>query len=203
MPVPPAFPRILADGGIGGDADQALRRGMEFPAQRRAVRLGEPYMADDPVAEKGAGPALRFIKELVGDDEIPAFQLFFQGAAGRNGDDVFHAKGFQRVDVRPRERHVVDPALDFDVAQEANDRGEFEAERHRTDLSVVVHRDDLDLPLAPQRDRLRPVHDLERLVRGVEEECLLHGSAFMITGPNLSCLERQTWKTSVLSELGR
>ena len=35
--------------------------------------------------------------------------------------------------------------------------------------------DDLDLALAPERDRLLPVHDLERLVGGVQEERLLHG----------------------------
>ena len=39
---------------------------------------------------------------------------------------------------------------------------------------AVVHRDDLDLPLAPERHRLLPVDDLQRLVRGVEQERLLH-----------------------------
>ena len=41
-------------------------------------------------------------------------------------------------------------------------------------ISAVVHRDNLDLALAPKRDRLLPVHDLERLVRRVQEERLLH-----------------------------
>ena len=41
---------------------------------------------------------------------------------------------------------------------------------------AVVRRDDLDLPLAPKRDRLLPVDDLERLVRGVEKQCLLHNA---------------------------
>ena len=78
-----------------------------------------------------------------------------------------------RVDVRPRERHVVDVALDLDVAQQPDDRGQLEAERDRPDLTVVDG-DHLHLPLAPKRHRLLPVDDLERFVRRVEQKCLLH-----------------------------
>ena len=46
---------------------------------------------------------------------------------------------------------------------------------NETDRTLaVVDGDDLDLPLAPERDRLLPVDDLQRLVRGVEKERLLH-----------------------------
>ena len=51
--------------------------------------------------------------------------------------------------------------------------GSLKAERDRPDLAVV-DRDDLDLPLAPERDRLLPVDDLEGLARRVQEERLLH-----------------------------
>ncbi len=80
-----------------------------------------------------------------------------------------------RVDIRARKRHVVDISLDFDISQQPDDRGQLEAERHRPDLPVVVHRDNLDLPLTPKRDRFLPVDDLEGLVRGVQKERLLHG----------------------------
>ena len=51
--------------------------------------------------------------------------------------------------------------------------GQLEAEGDGPHLAVV-DRDNLDLPLAPKRHRLLPVDDLERLVRGVEQERLLH-----------------------------
>ena len=41
-------------------------------------------------------------------------------------------------------------------------------------IFAVVHRDDLDLPLAPERDRFLPVDDLEGLVRRVQEKRLFH-----------------------------
>ena len=55
--------------------------------------------------------------------------------------------------------------------------GQLEADRHRPDLAVV-DRDDLHLPLAPERDRLLPVDDLERLVGRVQEERLLHATVY-------------------------
>ena len=51
--------------------------------------------------------------------------------------------------------------------------GQLETERNRPDFPVV-HRDDLDLALAPERDRLLPVDNLERLVRRVQEKRLFH-----------------------------
>src|SRR4030095_6136991 len=78
-----------------------------------------------------------------------------------------------RVDVRSREWHVIELTLDSDEPEEADDRGQLDAERHRPYLAVVA-RDHLDLPLAPERDRLLPVNDLKRLVRRVQEERLLH-----------------------------
>src|SRR5260221_11262341 len=77
-----------------------------------------------------------------------------------------------RVDVRAREGDVVDLPLDLDIAEQADDRRQLEAERDRPDLPVV-HRDDFDLPLAPKRDRFLPMDDLQRLVPGVWKERLL------------------------------
>ena len=78
-----------------------------------------------------------------------------------------------RVDVRPRKGHVIEAALDLDVTKQPDDGWELETERNGADLPVV-HRDDLDLPLAPERDGLLPVDDLERLVRRVEKQRLFH-----------------------------
>ena len=43
-----------------------------------------------------------------------------------------------------------------------------------------MFRDNLDLALAPKRNRLLPVHDLERLVGRVQEERLLHKLRFIV-----------------------
>ena len=77
------------------------------------------------------------------------------------------------VDIRAGKRNVVEPALDFDESEEADDGGQLEADGHRPYLAVV-DRDHLDLPLAPERNRLLPVNDLQRLVRRVQKERLLH-----------------------------
>src|SRR6185436_15158582 len=68
-----------------------------------------------------------------------------------------------RVDVRPGKRHVIEPALDLDVPQKADARRQLEAERNRPDLPVVDG-NDLDLALAPKRNGLLPVDNLERFV---------------------------------------
>src|SRR5687767_139487 len=86
-----------------------------------------------------------------------------------------------RVDIRPRKRDVIEAAADFDEAEEADDGGQLEADGHRPNLAVV-DRDHLYLPLAPERNRLLPVDDLQRFVRGVQEERLLHGSSWMMPG---------------------
>src|SRR5262245_29471870 len=83
-----------------------------------------------------------------------------------------------RVDVFAGERDVVEAALDLDETEEADDRWQLETDGHRPYLAVV-DRDHLDLPLAPERDRLAPVNDLERLVRRVQKERLLHTEPMM------------------------
>src|SRR6202035_4149808 len=86
-----------------------------------------------------------------------------QLVCGKSIAAVLAAMIVSRVDVRSRERHVVEAPFDPDVAQQTDDRGQLEAERNGTDLSVV-HRDDLNLALAPERDRFLPVDNLEGLV---------------------------------------
>ncbi|MNC92412.1 hypothetical protein D3C83_88380 [compost metagenome] len=73
-----------------------------------------------------------------------------------------------RVDVGARERHVIEAPLDLDIAEQADDRRQLEADRDGANLAVV-HRDHLNLALAEKRDRLLPVDNLERLVRRVEK----------------------------------
>src|SRR5688572_31327772 len=77
------------------------------------------------------------------------------------------------VDIGPRKRHVVDVALDLDVAQQADDRRQLEAEGWGPNFAFI-RRNNLDLPLAPKRDSFLPVDDLEGFVRGVQKERLLH-----------------------------
>ena len=81
------------------------------------------------------------------------------------------------VNVGTREGDVVEPALDADVSEQANDGRQAKAERDPADFAVV-DRDDFNLPLAPQGDGLLPVHHLERFVGSVEEERVLHSRTY-------------------------
>ncbi len=72
------------------------------------------------------------------------------------------------VDVRAGKRYIVKPLPDGDVAQQPDHGRQLERQRHGPHLGVV-DRDDLDLALTPERDRLSPVDDLQRLVGRVEE----------------------------------
>ena len=157
--------------------------------QQSHARLGRRAAALPPVAADAAG-----------DDVLPVL-----AAAVRHRDHVVEGqlRGREhlvavltrvvvaRVDVRPRERHVIEPALDSDEAEEADDGGQLEAERHRPYLAVV-DRDHLYLPLAPERNRLLPVNDLERLVRRVQKERLLH-TAINDAGRSGWAVKVQTW----------
>jgi len=89
------------------------------------------------------------------------------------------------VDVGARKWDVIDVALNLDVAQQANDRWQLETEGHGPHFAVV-HRDDLDLPLAPERHRFLPVDDLQRLVRGVQQERLLHKPEVIVPEVSIS-----------------
>src|SRR5262245_44498464 len=82
------------------------------------------------------------------------------------------------VDIGPGEGNVIEAALDPDETEQPDDRGQLEADGHRPYLAVV-DRDHLDLSLAPERDRLLPVNDLQRLVRRVQKERLLHTEPMM------------------------
>ena len=86
--------------------------------------------------------------------------------------------------------------------QEADDRGQPDAERHGADLAVVGG-DNLHLALAPERDRLLPVHDAERLVRRVQEQRLFHDRNWAIlTGFSAACQDLPGRNTNVVMELG-
>src|SRR5262249_23207863 len=113
--------------------------------------------------------------DAAGDDVLPVLP-----AALRGRDDMVQGPGAGRqrlaailagvfvpgVDVQARERHVVELTLDSDEPQEPDDGRQLETERDGPDLTVV-DRDDLDLSLAPERDRFLPVDDLEGFVRCV------------------------------------
>src|SRR5262249_53543872 len=86
-----------------------------------------------------------------------------------------------RVDIRARKRYIIEASLDLDEPQQPDHRRQLEAESDGADLAVVDV-DDLDLALAPQRDRLLPVDNLERLVRRVEKKSLLHPTAHYFAG---------------------
>ena len=150
----------------------------------RRRRHRPPRRADQPHARLvGRASALAPVaRHAAGDDVLPVLaaalrhrhhvierELWCREDVGA----VLAGEFVARVDVGARERHVIEALLDADVAQQPDDRGQLEGKRDRADLAVVM-RDDLDLALAPQRHRLLPVDDLQRLVGCVEEERLLH-----------------------------
>src|SRR5262249_3278306 len=116
------------------------------------------------------------------DDVLPVFPAALgdrqhmierQIAGWEQFSTVLAAMVVARVDICAREWHVIESSLDLDVPQQPDDGWQLETERNGADLSVV-HRNNLDLALAPKRDRFLPVHDFERFVRRVEQERLFH-----------------------------
>src|SRR4029079_9123555 len=72
-----------------------------------------------------------------------------------------------RVDVGARERDVIEPPLDLDVPEQADDRRQLETERNRPDFAIVDGYY-LALALAPERNPLLSVDYRERLIRRVQ-----------------------------------
>src|SRR3954469_840545 len=100
-----------------------------------------------PPRFRRGSPALRAVAgDAAGDDVLPVLP-----AALGDRHDVIEGqlarwKGFAailaavvvaRVDVRARERHVIEPALDLDVAEQPDDRRELETHRNGANLPVV------------------------------------------------------------------
>src|SRR5436190_1651542 len=86
-----------------------------------------------------------------------------------------------RASLMPASAGVRPPFFRLHVTQ-------LEAEGHCPYLAVV-NRDHLYFPLAPERDRLLPVDNLERLVRRVEKERLLHSLSSHDAGRLPGCQE--------------
>src|SRR5262245_139753 len=152
--------------------------------RRRVGALGHPQQTHARLSRCSAALAA-VATDATGDDILPVL-----AAAMRHRQDVIEGQLTRwkdvtavlataivsRVNVGARERDVIEAPLDLDVSQQANDRRELEAERNRTNLPIVDG-DNLDLALAPERNRLLPVDDLQRLVRGVEKQRMLHDDA--------------------------
>lgn len=77
------------------------------------------------------------------------------------------------VDVGARERHMLAPPALPHKPEQADHGWQLERERHCSYFYVVLG-DNLNLALTPERNRPLPIHDLERFVRGVQNECHLH-----------------------------
>src|ERR1041384_831416 len=178
----------------------ALRRVAQADrdADRRR-RIGAPRVARQPHAclSRRAATLLPVARHAAGDDVLPVLAA----ALGDRNDVVERQLGGRvrlsavlagvvvtRVDVRARERNVVEAAFDFDEAKQTDNGRQLEAEGHCPYLAVV-NRDHLYFPLAPERDRLLPVDNLERLVRRVEKERLLHSLSSHDAGRLPGCQE--------------
>src|ERR1700689_2558324 len=56
-------------------------------------------MTDDAITEEGRNAMEGAIDELIGDDEVARFVLFFQRSDCGNRDDALDAKFLQRIDI--------------------------------------------------------------------------------------------------------
>jgi len=120
--------------------------------------------------------------DAAADDVLPVFSAALgdrhhviegQLAGWKRVTAVLAAVIIAGIDIGAGKRHVVESPLDLDVSKQANDGRELEADGNCPNLSVV-HRDNLDLALAPKGDRLLPVDNFEGLVGRVEKKRLFH-----------------------------
>src|SRR5262245_35065515 len=166
--VAPAFRGIAkTDGNANG--------GRRFGALRHSHQMHAGFSRRAPTF-------LAIARDATGNDVLPILTAALgdrkdmierQLARGKAVPTVLAFVVVARVNVRARERHVVETPLDLDVAEQPDDGRQLEADGNGANLPVV-NRDDLDLPLAQKRYRLLPVDDLEGLVRRVQEKRLLH-----------------------------
>ena len=56
-------------------------------------------MGDNAVVEKGVDTVLCTVDELVGNHDVARFDIFSERAATADGDNLFDANGFERIDV--------------------------------------------------------------------------------------------------------
>src|SRR4051812_32696449 len=129
------------------------------PERRR--RLGTARRHDEPhPCLFGRTPAFPPVaRHAAGDDVLPVLPPALRNrdnvvegevAGGSRVAAILAAVMVARVDVGARERHVVETPFDADIAEQADDGRQLEADRYRPHFTVV-HRDDLDLALTPQR----------------------------------------------------
>ena len=80
-------------------ADADARRRVGDAAQRRAERMREADVRDQPVAEERGDAAARPIDELIGDHQVERLVLLLQAADGARREDVLDAQRLEAEDV--------------------------------------------------------------------------------------------------------
>src|SRR5215207_5906550 len=68
--------------------------------QRRAERVGETHVSDQPISVERGRASPGSIEELVGDQQVHRFVLVLETADRAGGKDVLDAEGLESEDVR-------------------------------------------------------------------------------------------------------
>src|SRR5450631_25834 len=84
-----------------GHADHAnlLARGFDHASQFSANWISKGDVGHDAAAEKSVYAMAGTIEELIGDDEVQRFVLFFQRSDGGNGNDAVYSQLLEAVNV--------------------------------------------------------------------------------------------------------
>ena len=120
-----AFHADVGTAAFAGDADFFARLD-EGGYYQRADGVTKCDVADDAVSEEGGLAGEGAVDELVGDDEVGGFVLFFQAADGGDGEDGGDAGGLKGVDVGAEVELGGEDAMALAVAGEEDDLAAFE-----------------------------------------------------------------------------
>jgi hypothetical protein len=141
-------------------------------------------MANQPHARliRSAAPLFMIACKATGDDVAPGFApssydrddvVEGQVFGGAPGAAVLACMQVPGVDIGPAELDVLKSFPHPDVLQESKDARHSDAKGYASDFLVILGQD-LHFALEKQGDGAFPRHDVDWLIAGVENECVLH-----------------------------
>ena len=128
-----------------------------FGARRRCIPASDGVRP--PFLRLQETQQLTMFSQFHGRPGRPEYMIEGQLARGKPSPQI-GTDGRRERRYRPRERDVVEPALDLDVAKQADDRRQLEADGNGP---ISVAQITSTFP-APKGDGLLPVDNLERLM---------------------------------------
>src|ERR1017187_579439 len=93
-----SFHAQVGSTALADDANFLARR-FDHASQFSANRISKGDVGRDAAAEKSVYAMAGTIEELIGDDEVQRFMLFFQRSDGGNGNDAVYSQLLEAVNV--------------------------------------------------------------------------------------------------------